>query len=236
MVTGAAGGMGAAVAAVLAERGHGLALLDGDEKGLAVAGDAIGGALKDARVVDVTDVDGVARAIDQIVGRSRPPSVVVTCAGVSQLGGIEELDEAAWDRIVDVNLKGTYAVCRAVLPRMVGGGAVVTVASVSGRTKSMYTSPAYVASKSGVIGLTMTLAAQWAAREIRVNCVAPGVTQTAMVNHYSAAQHEAMTTAIPMRRYARPREIATAIAFLASDDASYITGEVLNVNGGLFMI
>src|SRR5690606_32232754 len=104
---------------------------------------------------------------------------------------------------------GTYLMCRALLPALAESrGAVVNVSSVSGRTRSLYTAPSYVASKAGVIGLTMSLAAQWASRGVRVNCVAPGVTETPMASSYTEEQRAAMESSIPLGRFARPEEVA----------------------------
>ena len=139
--------------------------------------------------------------------------------------------------MLDVNLKAVFLVCRALVPMLVsaGGGSVVNLTSVSGRTKSIYSAPNYVASKAGVIGLTMSLAAQLATDCVRVNSVAPGLVDTPMLSAYTEQQHEVMRSAIPMGRFAQAREVATVVRFLLSDDSSYITGQTLNVNGGQFM-
>lgn len=128
--------------------------------------------------------------------------------------------------------------CRAAIPILVrnGGGAVVNIASMSGRTKSVLTAPNYVASNAGVIGLTMSLANQHARDGVRVNCVAPGMIQTPMLDAYTGEQLDAIRAAVPMGRFADPSEIASVVSFLTSDAASYVTGETVNVNGGMFMV
>ncbi|HEU5314498.1 MAG TPA: SDR family NAD(P)-dependent oxidoreductase, partial [Chloroflexota bacterium] len=164
--------------------------------------------------------------------------VLVNCAGIYRIGEIDAVDAAAWDQMLDINLRGTFLACRAVLPGMRerGRGCIVNLSSISGRTRSTLASPAYVASKAGVIGLTMTLAAQNARHGIRVNAVAPGPVDTEMIRGLPADLQPTVVAAIPMGRLGTAAEIARCIAFLASEGAAFITGETLNVNGGAFMV
>jgi 3-oxoacyl-[acyl-carrier protein] reductase len=163
---------------------------------------------------------------------------LVNAAGVVQLGAIADVSVEDWDRVVDVNLKGTFLTCRAVIPHVEarGGGAIVNVASIAGRTKSFYTAPSYVASKGGVTGLTMVLAAQHAARSVRVNCVAPGIIQTPMTRAYTDEQLTSLLPTIPLGRVGEAGEVANVIVSLLSDEWSYVTGQCINVNGGQFMV
>lgn len=239
LVTGAAGGIGAATARILARDGCAVALVD-------LAADPLDRVCADlteegfdARSVecDVTSHDEVARAIAMAVAWRGHLDVVVNAAGVVRLGTIDGIDDDAWQEMLNVNLTSVFLVCRAAYASLLTGAdaGVVNVASVSGRTRSVLADPSYVASKAGVIGLTRSLAAQWARDGIRVNCVAPGLTDTAMSSIYSQDERRSFEQMIPLGRYARPEEVAEAIAFLASDRSSYITGAVLDVNGGMFM-
>ncbi len=135
----------------------------------------------------------------------------MNAAGEVQLGTIADVSVEEWDRVVDVNLKGTFPTCRAVIPHLEarGGGAIVNVASIAGRTKSFYAAPSYVASKGGVIGLTMVLAAQHAARSVRVNCVAPGIIQTPMTRAYTDEQRTSLLPRSPWIESARPTKLPT---------------------------
>jgi 3-oxoacyl-[acyl-carrier protein] reductase len=241
-VVGASGGIGGAVAELFCEQGASVALIDVDAarlgelvERLADSGEASTAPL--LLPIDVRLRDSCVAAVAEILGTFGRLDALVNSAGVTHFDEARELREDEWEDVLRVNLTGAFNMCAAAydLLRQSAPAAVVNVGSVSGRTKSVFTSPAYVASKAGVIGLTMSLATRWARDEIRVNCVAPGMTETAMVHAYTAEQRAALEEAIPLGRYAHPREIASAIAFLASPAASYITGETLNVNGGLFM-
>lgn len=237
VVTGAASGIGRACAQVLVEAGGTPVLVDRNEAGLRETSEKLGGADACAwHVVDVCSAADVQRLAERLLD-GPPVTGIVNAAGIVQLGSLTDLTEDDWDRVLEVNLKGVFLICRALIPMLVeaGGGAIVNLASVSGRTKSIYSAPNYVASKAGVIGLTMSLAAQFAAKGVRVNSVAPGLVDTAMLSGYSEEQKTAMNDAIPMGRFAHPREVATVVRFLLSDDSSYLTGQTLNVNGGQFM-
>jgi NAD(P)-dependent dehydrogenase (short-subunit alcohol dehydrogenase family) len=175
------------------------------------------------------------RAAGETLG---PLEVLVNSAGIYRVGALEEVSPEAWDATLAVNLRGTFLVCREVLPGMLarGQGSVVNLSSISGRTKATLAAPSYVASKAGVIGLTMSLAAQGAGRGVRVNAVAPGPADTDMIRTLDRELQARLLQTLPLGRLASAREVAQAIVFLASPCASYITGETLNVNGGAFMV
>jgi 3-oxoacyl-[acyl-carrier protein] reductase len=240
LITGGGGGIGSAVASLLTSAGCRVAAFDRSRPAVdALASQqAAQGREVMPLVGDITQEKDLRRAVAQVTDHWGRLDVLVNAAGLTQLGGITDFGEADWDMVMNVNLKGTYLACKAAYPIMRGqrSGAVVNVASVSGRTKSVFTAPNYVASKAGVIGLTMSLASQWCPDGIRVNCVAPGLADTEMVAVYTPEQRQMLEQSIPMKRFARPQEVANAIVFLASAQASYITGETLNVNGGLFMV
>lgn len=241
VVTGGASGIGLATARLLAGAGARVVVVDREERRV---GDATAelaratprGTPAEPLELDVTDFERTHELIGAIAERPGFHGVV-NAAGVLQTGSFEQVSEADWDRLLDVNLKGTFAVCRAALPALVrnGGGAIVNLASISGRTKSIHAAPSYVASKAGVIGLTMSLAAQSAAHGVRVNCVAPGVVETPMTAVYDERERAALLAAIPAGRAGSATEVAHVIASLLSDGWSYVTGQTINVSGGMFM-
>lgn len=238
VVTGGASGIGLATARLLAAGGEHVVLLDRDGERAAVEARALaaGGASAEAHTADVLDVPGTTRLIEEL-GMRLPLHGVVNAAGILQVGTVLDVSERDWDRVLDVNLKGTYAVCKAAIPVLAlrGEGAIVNLSSIGGRTKSMHGAPNYVASKAGVIGLTMSLAAQHAAAGVRVNCVAPGIIDTPMTADLSAERRAASVAAIPLGRLGTADDIAQVIVALLSDAWSYVTGQTINVNGGLFM-
>jgi 3-oxoacyl-[acyl-carrier protein] reductase len=229
LITGGAGGIGRATADLLTQEGVRVGAADLQPP------DGVG---EVAVALDVTDEASVTDAVasaERALGRI---DVLVNCAGIYRIGEIDAVPPADWDQMLDINLRGTYLVCRAVLPgmRRRGAGCIVNLSSISGRTRSILASPAYVASKAGVIGLTMTLAAQNAKHGIRVNAVAPGPVDTEMIRALPADLQPTVVAAIPMGRLGTAQEIAHCIAFLTSEGAGFITGETLNVNGGAFMV
>lgn len=238
IVTGGASGIGLATGEVLARRGDRVVLVDRDDARAAAEASRLseGVAHVEAAGVDVTDAASVEAMVADVVRRSDLAGLV-NAAGVVQLGTIADVSEEEWDRVLDVNLKGTYVTCRAAIPILEarGGGAIVNLTSISGRTKSFYTAPNYVASKAGIIGLTMVLAAQHAATNVRVNAVAPGIIQTPMTKVYSDEHWTSLLPTIPLGRVGQPNEVANVIASLLSDEWSYVTGQTINVNGGQFM-
>jgi 3-oxoacyl-[acyl-carrier protein] reductase len=236
LVTGGASGIGLATARSLLVQGACVVVADRDGGRLDAAvvdlkkeGGSVGSVMLD--VSDPSAVEEAIAGIEAIDG-------LVNAAGVLQMGTIADVTPEDWDRVLGVNLKGTFLTCKAVIPRLVarGGGAIVNLASISGRTKSIYSAPSYVASKGGVIGLTMTLAAQHATSGVRVNCVAPGVVETPMTSVYTEEQWRAIVDQIPMRRIGTADEIAQVIVALLSDRFSYVTGQTINVNGGQFTL
>jgi NAD(P)-dependent dehydrogenase (short-subunit alcohol dehydrogenase family) len=239
LVTGAASGIGLATAATLARTGGTIVLADRDPAALARAACNLVPEPA-ARVVteaaDVTEFDEVARLID-LTSREGTLRGVVNCAGTVALGTVYDVTPDAWDATIAVNLTAVYYVCRAALPLLDEcQGAIVNLASIAGRTRSTYSAPSYVAAKAGVIGLTMSLAAQHAHKGVRINCVAPGVIDTPMLATYSADQKQTLASSVPLGRLGSAQEVADAIVFLLSPGASYMTGQCINVNGGQFMM
>lgn len=241
MVTGAGRGIGAAIAARLAAAGHAVAVCDVDP---ALAEDSAGALTAAQRramalPVDVADGRSVAAAVEAIHRELGPVDVLVNNAGIDKIEPFLESEEATWDRILAVNLKGTILCCRAVLDEMIarGKGRIVNLGSDAGRVGSSGEA-VYSASKGGVIAFTKTLAREVARHGITVNCVCPGPTDTALlaqVGAYSEKLYEGLKRSIPLRRIGSPDEIAAMVAFLAGQDAGYVTGQTISVNGGLTM-
>ncbi|MCS5721577.1 SDR family oxidoreductase [Herbiconiux sp. CPCC 203407] len=237
LVTGAAGAIGRASVGELARRGFGIVVADLNLEACRAVARHItsGGGIARAVELDVTDADSIDAAVAATVELGEFNGVV-NCAGVVHLGGIADVSHEIWTRVTSINLTGTFAVCRAAVPHLAApGGTIVNVASTSGRTASTLTSPAYVASKAGVIGLTMTLAKELAPRGIRVNAVAPGIIDTAMVDSLGADRQDDLIEGIPFGRKGTAKEVASTIAFLATGDSSYVTGQTIAVNGGTFI-
>lgn len=238
IVTGAASGIGRATALLLAERGDVVVGLDLDGGGLAETGARSGGRVA-TRVVDVTDGADVRAAIDEVAAAHGRVDVLVTAAAIGLPGLIDEQPEAEWRATVDAVLGGTYNSARAAIRHMrpAGSGAIVTFGSVIGRT-AIGGFAAYAAAKGAIEALTRSLAIDYAADGIRVNCVVPGSTDTPMMWFGVPADdlpslRAQVVAEQPLGRIAEPIEIARVVAFLASDEASIITGASIVADGGV---
>ncbi|MBW3667820.1 MAG: SDR family oxidoreductase [Actinobacteria bacterium] len=239
LVVGGASGIGLASARAIGAEGRRLVLADRDAAALDRAVESMRGQglTVEGRQLDVTDVASVDDVVAAVAAEHGLGALVNT-AGILQLGTVLDVTDEDWDRMLTVNLRGAFFTCRAAVRAMraSGGGVIVNLTSQSGRTKSFYSAPNYVAAKAGVIGLTMSIAAQHAAEGIRANAVAPGIVETPMTAEvYTAEQRAAMQAATPMGRFASADELAAVVAFLASPRSSYVTGQTINVNGGSFM-
>jgi len=184
--------------------------------------------------VDVTEPDSVTNGMQQSVARLGRLDAVVACAGIAPSAGVRDVSPSVLDGLLAVNVSGVVYTVQAALPFLQPGGAIVTVASVAAhRGGGLLGGSAYAASKSAVIGLTRGMAREFAVDGIRVNCVAPGPVDTPILATLDEERRSAIAMSPLLGRIARPEEIAEAICFLASDAASYVTGEVFNVNGGV---
>jgi 2-hydroxycyclohexanecarboxyl-CoA dehydrogenase len=242
VVTGAGRGIGHAIASRLAADGAAVAVADLDvERAEAVAAEisTAGGGAHPVQM-DVADRASVDAAVAAVAATLGPVDILVNNAGWDRMGRFVDSDVADWDRIIQVNLYGVLHCCHAVVPAMTerGGGRIVNIASDAGRVGSSGEA-VYSAAKGGIIAFTKTLARETARHGINVNCVAPGPTDTPMSHQLTEGFPNlgaALEKAIPFRRLAEADDIAGAVAFLVSDDAAYITGQTLSVNGGLNML
>jgi NAD(P)-dependent dehydrogenase (short-subunit alcohol dehydrogenase family) len=239
LITGAGSGIGRETAMRFAGEGARVCAADlrpdsAIETAAQIGGEAIGLEL------DVTSAGSAAAAVESVVERFGGIDLVVNNAGVTIVGAAHELDEDDWDRELAANLKGIYLVSRAAWPHLVtrGGGAILVTASIAG-IWAIPADAAYCASKAGAIMLTKCMALDGAKAGIRVNCVCPGFTETPMIEGYFADQPDpeasrAFAVSIhPLGRLGRPRDIADAFVYLASDEAAWVTGTALVVDGGL---
>ena len=190
--------------------------------------------------VDISSPAAVRDAIAAVERDLGPIEGLVNNAGIDVIKPFVQSTEDEWDRIIAVNLKGTIACCRAVLDGMIerGRGSIVSIASDAGRVGSSGEA-VYSATKGGVISFSKTLAREVARNNVRVNCVCPGPTETALltqVAEYSEKLYAGLARAIPLGRTAQPSDVAPAVAFLLGDSAGYITGQTLSVSGGLTMV
>jgi 3-oxoacyl-[acyl-carrier protein] reductase len=240
LVTGGSRGIGRACAVAFAKAGAALVVINyaGNE---AAAQESVklvqeAGAKAEAVKFDVADTAACAAAVDSIVKTHGRLDVLVNNAGVAVDGLVMRMKDEDWDKQLDTNLKGAFALIRAASRPMMKqrGGAIVNLTSIVGESGNGGQS-AYSASKAGLIGLTKSVAKELASRNIRVNAVSPGFIGTDMTAGINDEMRKKMLENIPLARLGSPEEVANAVVFLASDAATYITGEVLKVNGGMYM-
>jgi 3-oxoacyl-[acyl-carrier protein] reductase len=236
LVTGASRGIGAAIALELAQRGAvvvGTATTDAGAEKITEALGASGG--QGARL-DVNDAAAAEALVEDIVKRHGSLKVLVNNAGITRDMLAMRLKDDDWDAVLDTNLKAVFRMSRAVMRTMMKQryGRIVNITSVVGASGNAGQAN-YAAAKAGVAGMTRALARELGSRSVTVNCVAPGFIDTDMTAVLGEDQHKALLAQIPLGHLGRPSDVAHAVAFLASPQASYITGQELHVNGGMFM-
>jgi 3-oxoacyl-[acyl-carrier protein] reductase len=244
LITGAAGGLGSAAAERLAEDGFHLVLVDREPAVHALAERlAANGRAAEALQVDLTDPAAIAALVDAVASRHGRCDVLLNNAGIHPVGSgadatdLERTTLAEWQAALTVNLTAPFLLCQAVFPLMKrqGRGRIINVASRAGRTFIPGTAVHYSASKAGLIGLTRTVAEKGAAHAITCNAVAPGRFPTPLADTMPADAIAASLKRIPLGRIGEPQEFAAVVSFLAGEAAGYITGAVIDVNGGAFM-
>jgi NAD(P)-dependent dehydrogenase (short-subunit alcohol dehydrogenase family) len=235
VITGGASGIGRACAFALADAGARIAVVDVNERGAQATVDAAGGGL--AVACDLAD-EGAVRAMQRRVAEEMAAiDILVNCAGViSYRKGLGAVPADEWDRVLDVNLRGTFLVCQAFLEGMKASGAkIVLFSSLAARVGGIEVGAHYAASKAGLIGLTRTLAKEGGPFGIRVNAVAPGIILTDPVQRQIGGREAEYAAQIPLRRVGRPEDVANVVLFLASPLSDYVTGAVIDINGGMYM-
>lgn len=244
LVTGAGGGIGSAISERLAEEGCHVALFDRDADSVHAAGEKIKalGRRVSTHTVDITDYGAVKEAVASVESAQGGVDVLVNNAGFDRFANFLDTTPELWDSIIDVNLRGTLNMHHVVLPGMRdrGRGRVVNIASDAGRVGSSMEA-VYSACKGGIIAFTKSVARELARTGVGLNAVCPGPTDTPLLAEFLGAGEDgekvlkAMERAIPMKRIGRPEDVPGIVAFLASDDAEYMTGQVISVSGGLTM-
>lgn len=238
IVTGAGQGIGKAIAEKLASEGATVVVTDINESTAKETAAQIGNGAIGVRT-DVTSAESVDAMVTQVVSELGRIDVLVNNAGWDKAGPFVDSDPADWDRIIQINLYGVLNTSKAILPVMAqqGFGSVVNLASDAGRVGSSGEA-VYSAAKGGVISFTKATAREMARSQVNVNCICPGPTDTALfasVGGDNPKLREALTKAIPFRRLGQPSDLANAVAFFASDEAAFITGQTVSVSGGLTM-
>jgi 3-oxoacyl-[acyl-carrier protein] reductase len=239
IVTGAAKGIGRAIALNLAGKGILTVVVDIDQDAARNVATEIGklGLETDGFVCDVSDVTEIKRCFTEVQRRFGTIDILVNNAGILSTTDITEIDEEEWQRVMDINLKSmvftTQTALKVMIPRK--WGRIINLSSLAGRMGGLSTGCAYSISKAAILGLTMRVARRVAGDGITVNAIAPGTSNTEMAQGFTPAQRKQLEQGIPVGRLIEPNCVAEAVAFLASDAAEFITGAVIDVNGGMFM-
>ena len=240
VVTGAARGIGQAIAELLANQGANVVIADLQYETALATAESIAATTNRktyALPVNVADSESVRNLIDQTLKQFDRLDILVNNAGITRDMLIMRMDESDWDIVINVNLKGAFNCSKAAIRQMMKQryGRIINISSVSGQVGQIGQTN-YSASKAGLIGFTKALAREVASRQITVNAIAPGFIPTALTNELAPDLKEMIIKATPLGRMGKPEEIASAVVFLASEEAAYITGQVLAVDGGMVMM
>ena len=239
IVTGGARGIGRAIALTFLREGARVTIIDSDKERLEILKREIEKEYKEAFTIscDITKSSEVNGRVDEVRKRSGRIDILVNNAGIIRRGTIETVTEEDWDRVIEVNLKGTFNCCKAVagIMKQQGYGKIINVSSIAGKMGDITSAPGYGSSKAGIDALTKTLARQLAPYGINVNGVSPHAIETEMSAQWSDERRKEIIASIPLGRLGKAEDVANAVLFLASDEASFITGEILDVNGGALM-
>lgn len=240
LITGAAQGFGLASALRLGQEGAHLALLDLQKEKIAEAARQVGrdtGASTLGIAANVADAEAVSQAISDTIARFGRLDVLVNSAGILRLSDVLTCTEEEWDLVLAVHLKGTFLTCKTALPHMVEqkSGRIVNISSSAGKMGGILSGIAYNTAKGGILSFTKSLARQFAPSGITANAICPGTADTPMGHQFSDEQLSTLVSRIPMGRLASPADVAAAVAYLASDDGGFVTGEMLDVSGGMVM-
>lgn len=238
LVTGASRGIGLAIAQRLINDGYRVVGTATSESGV----EALNGKLQQsgsehsAILLDISNSEQTETALSEFLKEQGTPAVVVNNAGITRDNLFLRLGEEDWQAVINTNLSGVYRVCKTLTRAMLKKkeGSIINISSIIGSTGNAGQAN-YAAAKAGLEGFSRSLAQEIGSRNITVNCIAPGFIQTDMTDVLPEAQKEAILATIPGKRFGKPEDIAGAVAFLASDDARYITGQTLHVNGGMNM-
>ena len=237
LVTGASGGIGEAIAAALHAQGASVALSGTRVEVLEAVAEKLGGERVYVTPANLADAESVAALVPSAEGAMGQVDILVNNAGITRDGLFMRMKDEDWDAVLDVNLKSAMRLSRAVLRGMMKRrtGRIIGITSIVGVTGNPGQGN-YAAAKAGMIGMTKSLAQEVAARGITANCIAPGFIKTAMTDKLNEKQQDVINGSIPAARMGTPEEVAAAAVYLASDEAAYVTGQTLHVNGGMAMI
>ena len=235
IVTGASRGIGSDIAIALSDSGAYVVGTATSQTGA----DKIKDSLQEkgeGRVLDVNDANKIAELVDDVIKKHNGIHILVNNAGITKDNLLIRMKDDEWDDVLDTNLRGAFKICKSTIKimmkqrygRIINISSVVAISGNSGQTN-------YAASKAGMIGFTKSLAKEVASRNITVNCIAPGFIATDMTDHLSDDIQSSLMSGIPLQRLGKLREISNSVVFLASEGGSYITGETININGGMLM-